>query len=305
MASDIGIELGRAAAAAAKRAAASVVRIDGGARYSASGVVWSADGVVVTAGHGLHGADEVALGLPDGSAARGEVAGRDPATDLAVVRTGASGLAPAAWAEGEPEVGELVLAVTRPGRGPRAGLGVVARTGGAWRTAGGGPVDRYVELDVALQPGFSGGLAADLAGRGVGLTSAGLVRGTALAVPPPTLRRVVEAILAHGEVRRGYLGLASLPVRLPPRAAALAGQETALLVTAVEEESPAGRAGLGLGDLLLALGGAPLADLSDLWPALEEARIGSAVRARFVRGGAVQEAELVVGVRERARGARP
>jgi S1-C subfamily serine protease len=202
-------------------------------------------------------------------------------------------------------VGELVLAVTRPGRGPRAGLGVVARTGGAWRTAGGGPVDHYVELDAAVQPGFSGGLVADLAGRGVGLASAGLARGTALAVPPATLRRVVEAILAHGEVRRGYLGVASLPVRLPPRTAALAGQETALLLTAVEEESPAGRAGLGLGDLLLALGGAPLADLSDLWPALEEARIGSAVRVRFLRGGAVQEVELVVGARARAPGARP
>jgi len=305
MASGTGIELSRAAAAAAREAAGAVVRVDGGARRSASGVVWSADGVVVTAGHGLHGADEVTLGLPDGSTVRGEVAGRDPTTDLAVVRTSAAGLGVATWAEGEAEVGELVLAVTRPGRGPRAGLGLVARTGGSWRTAAGGHVDRYVELDVALQAGFSGGLVADLGGHGIGLASAGLARGTALAVPAPTLRRVVESLLAHGEVRRGYLGVATLPVRLPARTAAAMVQDAALLLTAVEEESPAGRAGLALGDLLLALDGAPLADVSDLWPALEEERLGKAVRVRFARGGAVQEVELVVGARGLAGGQRP
>ena len=298
MASEIGIELSRATAAAVKQAAGAVVRIDGGARWSASGVVWAA-GVVVTAGHGLHGADEVTLGLPDGSTARGEVTGRDLTTDLALVRTNAAGLTPVAWAEREPEVGELVLAVTRPGRGPRAGVGCVARTGGSWRTAAGGQVDRYVELDVTLQPGFSGGLVADLAGRGVGLASAGLVRGTGLAVPVPTLRRVVEALLARGEVRRGYLGVASLPVRLPPKVVAATGQATALLLTAVEDDSPAGLAGLGVGDLLLALDGAAVSDVSDLWPALEEDRIGKPVRVRLARGGAVQEAELVVGARGR------
>lgn len=292
----IGGELSAEVAAAVRRAAAAVVRVDGGARRASSGVVWS-EGAVVTAAHGLHGADEVALGLPDGGTARGQVVGRDPTLDLAVVRTDAAGLAPPAWAEADPEVGALVLSVTRPGRGPRAGLGLVARAGGAWRTAAGGAVDRYLELDLGLHPGLSGGLVADLAGRGLGLASAGLVRGAALALPLATLRRAVEAILARGEVRRGYLGVASLPVRLPAPAAAAAGQETALLLTAVEEESPAARAGLGVGDLLLGVDGAPVADVTDLWPALDAERVGTTLRLRLLRGGAPQEAALVVGVR--------
>lgn len=280
-----------------RQAAASVVRVGGRRRGSSSGVIWSADGAVVTAHHGLERDEEIEVGLPSGEAVSAEVVGRDPSTDLAVVRARAAGLSPAAFGGAPLEVGQLVLAVTRPGRGPRAALGLVSRLGDGWRTSAGGKLDRYVELDLGLHPGFSGGLVLDLAGRGLGLASAGLVRGQPLAVPAATLRRVVGALLEHGAVRRGYLGVASLPVPLPPPVARQCGQPSALLLTGVEEGSPAAQAGLLLGDLLLAFDGAPLGDMGDLWPLLEEERIATAARLRLWRAGALVEATVTVGAR--------
>lgn len=220
--------------------------------------------------------------------------GRDPTTDLAVVRVAASGLAPAAFPELAPRAGQLALAVTRPGRNPKASLGLVSRVGDAFHTPLGGRLDRYVELDVALHRGFSGGLALDLSGRALGLVTVGLAGGAALAVPAATLQRVVKALLAHGAIRRGYLGVATFPVRLPARAGR-AGN--ALLVTAVEDGSPAERAGLLVGDILLALDGAPLAHAGDLLPLLEEERIGAAAAARVWRAGELREVAVTIGAR--------
>jgi S1-C subfamily serine protease len=191
--------------------------------------------------------------------------------------------------------GQLLLGLTRPGRSVRAGLGLLARVADDWRTPAGGRLDRYLEAELALHPGFSGGLVLDLAGRAVGIGSAGLLRGTAMVVPFPTLRRVAEALLAHGQVRRGFLGVATVPVRLPP-ALARSGSG-GLLVTAVEEDSPAGRAGLLLGDVLLSLGGQPTAQLADLLPLLEEERIGASLAARLLRAGEVREMPVTVGAR--------
>lgn len=298
------MELSDGLAALAGKAAASVVRVDGGRRAPGSGVAWSAD-TVVTASHWLDGEEEAEVGLPGGETASAEVAGRDPTTDLAVLRVKGGGLAAAEWTDAAPRVGALALALTRPGRGPRANLALVSRVGDAFRTHAGGKLDAWVELDVALFPGFSGGLVVDLAGRGVGLATAGIARATPLAVPPATLRRVVKAILAHGGVRRGYLGVSSFPVRLPSALAAAAGQRSGLLVTAVEDDSPAARAGFTVGDVLLALDGTPLGHAGDLLPLLEEERIGDAATARLARGGSVQELKVTIGARGRAGGAAP
>jgi len=275
-----------------------VVRIDG-RRGSTTGTVWSGDGLIVATHHGLDDEDRVELGLPGGGAAPAEVLGRDPSTDLAVLRTGAAGLAPPAWADPEAaSAGELVLALSRPGRSLRADLGVVARAGGEWRAPAGGRLDRFLEASLPLRPGLSGGLLLTADGRALGLLTAGLLRGQALAIPAPTLRRVVEAVLAHGRVRRGYLGLATLPVRLPADVAARAGQAGGLLVSAVEPEGPAARAGLLLGDVLLSLGGAAVAGPQDLAPALESERIGDAVEARLWRAGEPRAVTVTIGARE-------
>jgi S1-C subfamily serine protease len=294
-----GLQLSAAVVAAARTAAASVVRVDGGRRRPSAGGVWWAEGAVVTAAHGLDRGDAVTLGLPSGEELAAEVAGRDPSADLALVRARGGALVPAAWPELAPEVGTPIVAVTRPGRGPRAGLGLVARVGDAWRTGGGTRVDAYLELDVAVQAGFSGGLVVDLAGRALGLASAGLVRGAALAIPPATLRRIVDALAAHGTVRRGYLGVASLPVAVPAGAGAGAPRRTALLLTAVEDGSPAARAGLLVGDVLLEVDGAPVEEIGDLLPHLEPERIGARVRLAVARGGVPREVELEIGARGR------
>ena len=291
-------ELSKSLVETVARAAAAVVRVDGGRRGSCSGVVWSADGAVVTANHGVEGEDEVEVGLPSGDTVAAAVVGRDPSTDLAVLRVGsAGGLAPAAWSDEPLAVGQLLLGLTRPGRGPRAALGLVSRLGDGWRTPGGGRIDRYVEVDLAPHPGFSGGLVLDLAGRAVGLSMAGFTRGAPLALPATTLRRVATALLAHGALRRGYLGVATLGVRLPPPLAAASGSPEALLVSAVEDGSPAARAGLSVGDLLLALDGVPLREVGDLLPLLDEERIGQVAQARLARGGAIREVELTIGAR--------
>ena len=291
------MELSDALVAAVKAAGSAVVRVDGRRHGSASGVVGSPDGTIVTAAHGLDGDDEVEVGLASGDTAGARVVGRDGSTDVAVIRIEAGALPAPAWSDAALEVGQLVLSVTRPGRGPKAALGLVSRLGDAWRTASGGKVDRWVELDLALHPGFSGGLVLDLAGRGVGIATAGLARGTPLALPVATLRRVVKSILAHGGVRRGYLGIATLPAGLSAQLANQIGRRSALLVTAVEEDSPAGRAGLAVGDLLLSVDGTAVAELGDLLPLLEEERIGDVTRAQVARGGALHEVQLTIGVR--------
>jgi len=277
----------------------SVVRVDG-RRAPASGVIWSA-GVVVTAHHNLE-RDEVAVGLPDGRTAPAEVAGRDPATDLAALRVDTAGGAVPEWGDGKAlRTGQLLLGVTRPGRSPRASLGALSRVADSWRAPAGGKLDRYLEADLALHPGLSGGLAIDMAGRAAGMLSAGLLRGTPLIVPRPTLERVVAQLLGQGAVRRGFLGVATFPVRLPQPLERLSGQGGALLVSGVEPGSPAERAGILLGDALLSLDGQALSSMGDLVPLLDEERIGRSVLVNLLRAGEVRGLAVEVGARGVAR----
>jgi len=286
-----------ALAAVVERTAPAVVRVEGRRRGAASGVAWSED-VVVTTHHALEWDEDISVGLPEGKTDKASLAGRDPSTDLAVLRVPGAGLRPPNWSDLDGlKVGHLVLAVSRPGRTAQARMGLIAALADGWRTPSGGKVDRYLQTDLPLHPGFSGSALVDVAGRVRGLNTAGLLRGTATAMPVATVRRVVESLLAHGQVRRGYLGVGAQPVRLPAGAGQAADQTAALLVSSVQAESPASRAGLMLGDVLLALDGHPLAHPADLLPLLDEDRIGAPSRARVLRGGEVREVEIVIGAR--------
>ncbi len=290
------MELSQALVEFVRNAARSVVRVEAGSRGTSTGVVWSDDGAIVTVADGLDD-DTATIGLPSGDTVDAEVVGRDPSTDLAVLRRRSDGLVPPTWSGDALEVGQLVVTVTRPGRSPRAGLGLVSRLGDPWRTRVGGKVDRYAELDVSLHPGLSGGLVLDAGGRALGVASARLIRGTPLLVPLVTLQRIVGDLLAHVSVRRGYLGLSSLPVDVPAALGGADGQRAGLLLTAIEEGSPAWRAGLLVGDLLLALDGVALRSIGDLMGCLDPDRIGQALRARILRGGVAKELEIQVGAR--------
>jgi S1-C subfamily serine protease len=299
------VTLARRTAALVAERSPHVVRVEGRHRGPGSGVVWSGDGLVVTANHVLEREEELEVGLPDGGSVPAEIVGRDPSTDLALLKLAATGLAPAPWSDEAPAPGEVVLALSRPGKSPRAALGILARAAGEFRAAGGGRIDRWLETSLELAPGLSGGLAVAASGAAAGLVTAGLVRGAVLVVPPSTLRRVTSALVAHGGVRRGFLGVATFPVRLGAAAAARAGQPGALLVSAVVEGSPADRAGLLLGDALLSLDGAPVRHAGDLLPLLEEERIGQPLPVRLLRAGEVREVPVTVGARAEHGGRRP
>jgi S1-C subfamily serine protease len=289
---DVVSQLSEASASAVEAAGRSVVRVEGRRRGPASGVAWAED-LVVAAHHTVERDEDVTIGLPDGSTAVASVAGRDPGTDLAVLRVAGKSLAPPRWTEVEGlKVGHFVLAVSRPGKTARAASGIVHALGDSWRTPSGGRIERYLESDMGPYPGFSGSLLIDLKGQALGLNTSGLLRGSGLTVPWPTLRRVVGALVAHGHLRRGFLGIGTLPVRVPD-----AARKGGLLITSVQPDSPAARAGLLLGDVLVALDGQAVSSAGDLLPFLEEDRIGAAVRAQVLRAGAYQDVTLSVGTR--------
>jgi S1-C subfamily serine protease len=203
------------------------------------------------------------------------------------------------WVEdADLRAGQLVLALGRPGRSVQATLGIVSALGDAWRTGAGGAVDRYVQTDVTMYAGFSGGPLVDVAGRIAGLNSSALLRGVSPALPVATLRRVVETLLAHGKVRRGYLGVSTQRIRLPGALAQKAGQETGLLIGQVVEGSPAERGGLFLGDTIVGVAGEPVQDHDDLLARLSGDRVGQTVSFRLLRGGELAEVGVVIGERE-------
>ncbi len=284
-------------AAVVESAGKSVVRVDGRPRLPASGVVW-ANGVIVTADHVVEVEDEITLGLPDGQTVAATLVGRDPTTDLAVLRTEAKGLVVPAWAAAaDVRVGNLVLALGRPGEVIMASLGSVYGLDGEWRTPAGGQVDRFVQTDVTMYPGFSGGPLVATDGKLIGVNTSGLLRRMDVVVPAVTVGRVVATLLAHGRMRRGYLGIGAQPVRLPAALAQSLGQEIALLVISVEADSPADRNGLLLGDVIAGIGGQPINEMDDLLNALSGDRIGTSIVVRVVRGGVVKEIPVVVGER--------
>jgi S1-C subfamily serine protease len=279
-----------------------VLRIEGRRRGPSSGVVWSVDGLVVTNHHVLERDEGIEVGLPDGAAATGKVVGRDPGTDLALLRVDASGLEAPAWTEPETlRVGFLALAVSRPGRSARARLGVVSALGDSWRTPAGGRLERYLETDVGIELGFSGSALVGTDGALLGLNSAGLLRGTSLTLTPSTVRRVTESLLAHGHVPRAYLGIGTYPIDLPASWQESTGQTAALVVLSVQPGSAAAASGLLVGDLLLSMDGHRLTHPRHLMALLDEDRIGKESLLRILRAGELREVRLTIGTRpERA-----
>ncbi len=280
-------------------ASPSVVRVEGRRHTTSSGLVWSADGVLVASHHALDFDENVPIGLHDGRTVAARVVGRDPGSDLAVLRAETGGLAPVRWPPAlAPRVGEIVVSLSRPGRSARARLGIVSAIGGEWRTPAGGRLESYLESDVALHPGFSGGLLLTASGEALGVNTAGLLRGTSVAVPGPAVRRVVEALLARGRVRRGWLGIGTQPAPLPEDLRARLGQPAGLIVLSVQPDSPAARAGLLLGDVLLRAGEERLTSPAALLPCLDEDRVGQPLTLSVLRAGEERSLAVTVGERE-------
>jgi S1-C subfamily serine protease len=286
---------------AVEAAGQTVVAVKARRRVPGSGVLWSPAGVVITADHVLEREEDLRVALADGRELAATLVGRDPSTDLAVLRVAGEGVPSAAVADGDAvRVGHFVLALGRTGPGaPNASIGIVSAVGGPWRSRRGAAVEGYLRTDLTLYPGFSGGPLVDAQGRVVGINTSLLGRGQSMALPLPTVRRVAESLLTQGRIRRGFLGISTQPVALPSALAGRLGlgQETGLLVLGAEPGGPADKAGLLLGDILVGFAGAALRDTDDLLTQLDGGRIGTAQEARIVRGGELRTVPVTVGER--------
>ncbi|WP_309889774.1 trypsin-like peptidase domain-containing protein [Archangium sp.] len=290
--------LSQSLASIIERIAPSIVRVEARRRHGATGLVWSADGHILTTHHAIENEGSITLGLADGRSVSAELVGRDPSTDLALLKAEVSGLTPLAPTPLEGvKVGHLVLAVGRPGRTTRATLGIVSAFGEGWRTYAGGRIDRYLETDADLPPGFSGGALVDAQGRFLGLLTAALSRTAAVVIPGETLQRVGQALQQHGGIRRGYLGVGAQPVRLSKSLWERAGTEAGLIFLTIEPDGPADKAGLMMGDVLVSLGGQPLHSIEELLGYLGDEKVGTQVQARVLRAGEVRDLPITVGRR--------
>lgn len=292
-------DLSQAMANVVETASPSIVRVEGRKRMPATGVVWSADGVIVTASHVVQREENIRISLGGEETHDASFVGRDQTTDLAVLRVNGASLSAANWTNPDQlKVGNLVLALGRPGDTVMATLGVVSAMSEGWRTPAGGKLQHYLQTDVVMYPGFSGGPLVSADGQVFGVNSSTILRGISLTVPTTDISRVVEALLKHGKVRRGYLGIASQPVRLPADLEETFGQETGLLIVAVEAGTPAGQAGLLIGDILVAMNGQPVRVPDELLAMLTPDTVGATVPLTVVRGGQQQEIQVTIGERE-------
>lgn len=293
------VALSNAMAEAAAKAGASTVLVDARRRLPASGLAYSAE-LILTADHVVEREDDLRVILPDGEELTASLAGRDPGSDLALLRLSRPAALPAEMAEGPARVGQLALALGRPSReGLQASLGVVSAIGGPARTAGGGLLESYLRTDTIPYPGFSGGPLVDAAGRILGLNTSGLAQGVALTIPVGLAWQVASALSTHGRVRRGYLGIRSQPVGISAAQRQALGreQETGLLLVGIEENSPAEKCGLLVGDILVALAGQPVRDPDELLVSLAEAAVGQPADVQVLRGGQPLTVAVTVGAR--------
>ncbi len=283
---------------AVERIGPALALVNGRPRQPASGVVYGQD-LVLTADHVLEREDDLTIQTHDKRTLPAQFVGRDLATDLAVLRVANLGLAAATVSEETARVGQLVLAVGRTANdGPMASSGVISIIGGPLRTGRGVTLERYIRTDATPYPGFSGGPLIDMQGAVIGILTTGLVNGIALAIPMDIAKNIADTLVKQGYIKRGYLGISSQLVRLPDAQRAGQTQEHGLLIVKVDENSPAQKGGLMLGDILVALDGHAINDSEDLQILLTGDRVGKAIPVDVIRGNTLQTLQVTVGQRK-------
>ncbi len=292
--------LSEAMAEAVAKAGAATVMVNARRRFPASGIAFAAD-LVLTADHVVERDDDITIVLPDGSQLKATVAGRDPGSDLAVLRLERPAASAAEPAPQDPRVGQLALSLGRPTEeGIQASLGIVSAIGGPVRTGRGGLLDRYLRTDATPYPGFSGGPLVDTAGRVIGVNTSGLARGASLAIPVGLAWQIADTLVKHGHVRRGFLGVRSQPVTIPSAQQKALGREqsSGLLLVGVEENSPAEAGGLLVGDIIVAISGQPVTDADQLLASLVGDVVGKPVPVQVLRGGQATVIQVTIGERK-------
>ncbi len=255
-----------------------------------SASVLTADGFLLTSAHVVEGADRAEAAFTDGTRTGADVVGRDPLSDLAVLRARDAVPPPVLLGDAAKlRVGQLVVAMGNPlGLAGSVTAGIVSALGRSLPTRAGRVVDEVIQTDAALNPGSSGGALADSSGRVVGVNTAVAGIGVGLAVPiNDTTRRIISMLMAHGRVRRAWLGIVGAQMPLPPALVTKTGRNSGLHVAQVMPESPAGKSGLRVGDIVVSVAGEPIASTTALQRAMVEDAIGRRLEITVWRNGAL------------------
>jgi S1-C subfamily serine protease len=299
MTKNLFVELSDAMADAAERAGKSTVLVDARRRFPASGIAFAQD-LILTADHVVERDEDIKVILPDGTELSAQLAGRDPGTDLTVLKLSQPSAAPAEVSQTAARVGQLVLAIGRPStRGIESSFGTVNSIGGPVRTGRGSMLERYIKTDVVSYPGFSGGPLVNGDGTILGINTSGFGHGGALTIPADVAWKIAETLAKHGKVKRGYLGIRSQVVELPADAkkALKREQDTGLLLIGLEADSPAGKGGMMVGDILVGVAGEPVAHQDDLYVNLGADTVGKSIPIDILRGGKLESIKVEVGER--------
>ncbi len=290
----------------------SIVSVSARRRLPATGLVYSEDGIIITSNHVVERDEQITVTTHEGASYDATLIGRDPQNDLAVLKADTQ-LTAATWGDNDTlKVGNLVLALGKPGEQVQATLGVVSalvssslqekrrerrkkrgRKGRRrnWQML----VDGYIQTDVVMYPGFSGGALVSGDGTIHGVNTSGFGRGISVTVPVTTIRTTIATLQEHGKMKQGYLGLGLQPAHLPDTVAEAIEQDTGLLVVSVEADSPAANDGLLVGDILVSLDGESVEQIDELMALLTGNRIGQATSLQVVRGGQLTELSITVG----------
>jgi S1-C subfamily serine protease len=293
------VTLSDAMAEAVSKAGAATVMVDARRRLPASGIAYSKEHIL-TANHVVERDGDIYILLPDGERVAASLSGRDPGSDLALLKLENPVLIPAKIAPKPAQVGQITLALGRPSsEGIQASLGVISAIGGPVRTRRGSLLENYLRTDTIPYPGFSGGPLIDASGRILGINTSGLSPGFSLTIPFSLAQGIAVALAQHGHIRRGYLGIRSQPVAIPAAGRQALGrdQESGLLLVNVEEDSPAAESGLTIGDILVGLAGEPIMDADQLLSRLVGAVIDQSTQVELLRGG--QPLTIAVKIGER------
>ena len=258
-------------------------------RSRSSGFVWR-PGFIVTADEALADEGDVAVRLPGGNTVAATVAGRDPTTDIALLRIDRTDLPPAALNRVELAAGAVAAVVGSQDGEPTAALGVVSRAGGPWRSMRGGEIDARLELAIPLRRRAEGGLALDAVGRAFGMAVFG-PRRRVLVIPPATIERVAASLESHGRIARGYLGLGLQPVAVE------GGEGSGAMVMNVDPKGPGALAGVQQGDIIVAWNGEPIHHLQLVLRALGSDSVGQTVTLGLRRAGETSQVSLTIGER--------
>ena len=280
-------------------AAPSVVQVSGG-RRPVTGLVYATD-VVLTTMRGIGQHEHVGVRRDDGQVVQGDLAGWDPATQLALLRVAGLGSPPIVRATEEPRVGHLALAIARSwSNAVTATAGLVSVIGGPLATGRRRTIERVIRTSAPMHEGFSGGAFLNAEGRLLGVTTAISIRGLGVVIPAATAWAAAATLLEHGSLKRGYLGIVGQPVSVPEKQRGKSAQAEGLLVVRVKPGSPADAAGVLVGDILLALDDQPLTSPEDLMDLLVGDRVSRPATLQVIRG--LQSVSVQVTIAERTAG---